>query len=555
LHPGTAVEETHWVTVSARHSIWCRRSALCALAVVFAFAAPAAPAWAFPPETTIDSGPPAATNSPSATFAFSSSAPGSTFKCKLDSAAEETCTSPKTYPSVSEGQHTFSVYAAAGAAGPDLTPATHTWKADFTPPDTTMTNAPPPATNSPNATFEWTSNEASGSSECSMNGAPYSACSSPVTYMGLGDGTRTFAARVMDAAGNADPTPAQVTWTVDAQPPDTSITSGPSGPSNLKSPTFEFTAGEAATFECMLDNGPASACTTSFTTPALGDGPHTFQVRAIDGVGNPDPTPATRSWTIDTIAPAKPVVWVDVPVKRAKGSARALRATARWQTQDKVRLHWTGTGATGFDVYVRTIAPGQNASLPQPTKLKSHVGAGDMAATLVPGYTYCFTAKAGDAAGNTSDSNVACTTLPYKAESFARLNNGWGSKTGSAHMLGQYVTPKPNQLQPFVRARVGLPPVASATPMAPPFVKRVVLVATRCPSCGKVRVLVGQGPGPPGPNATLSKIVDLYAKTTKHRSVIPIVTWPNTNGNARRWVFVQALTGTTLVDGLGFSSL
>jgi hypothetical protein len=36
---------------------------------------------------------------------------------------------------------------------------------------------------------------------------------------------------------------------------------------------------------------------------SLANGSHTFLVRAVDNSGNPDPTPASFTWTIDTTAP------------------------------------------------------------------------------------------------------------------------------------------------------------------------------------------------------------------------------------------------------------
>jgi hypothetical protein len=49
-----------------------------------------------------------------------------------------------------------------------------------------------------------------------------------------------------------------------------------------------------------------AACTGPFTTSTLSDGSHTFEVRAIDGAGNVDPTPAGRTFTVDTVPPDKP---------------------------------------------------------------------------------------------------------------------------------------------------------------------------------------------------------------------------------------------------------
>jgi hypothetical protein len=47
----------------------------------------------------------------SPTFRFSSEAPGSSFRCKLDSGPFKRCTSPKTYRGLDPGSHVFRVYA------------------------------------------------------------------------------------------------------------------------------------------------------------------------------------------------------------------------------------------------------------------------------------------------------------------------------------------------------------------------------------------------------------------------------------------------------------
>ena len=80
----------------------------------------------------------------------------------------------------------------------------------------------------------------------------------------------------------------------------TEITSGPSG-LTPSIPTFTFVSpllGPGATFECRFDNRDFRPCTSPHTAYNLSKGPHTFEVRALEGDGTPDPTPASRSFTL-----------------------------------------------------------------------------------------------------------------------------------------------------------------------------------------------------------------------------------------------------------------
>ena len=63
-----------------------------------------------------------------------------------------------------------------------------------------------------------------------------------------------------------------------------------------------------ASFECHIDGGGFSACTSPQNYTSLADGSHTFQVRAINGAGNPDASPASFTWVVDA---TKPDVTVD----------------------------------------------------------------------------------------------------------------------------------------------------------------------------------------------------------------------------------------------------
>ncbi|NNF56484.1 MAG: hypothetical protein HKN03_18815, partial [Acidimicrobiales bacterium] len=100
---------------------------------------------------------------------------------------------------------------------------------------------------------------------------------------------------------------------------DTAISSGPNGPTATDSATFTFTATvPSATFQCSLDAAPFAACVTPKTYSGLAEGAHDFQVRAVDG-GIPDSTPATRNWTVDTVAPDTSIT-VSPPVESGSGS-------------------------------------------------------------------------------------------------------------------------------------------------------------------------------------------------------------------------------------------
>ena len=85
----------------------------------------------------------------------------------------------------------------------------------------------------------------------------------------------------------------------DTTPPNTTIASGPSGTTTNAFATFTFQASEPSTFLCQLDaTAEAEPCSSPKTYVNLSAADHTFAVWATDVMGNADPTPATRSWTI-----------------------------------------------------------------------------------------------------------------------------------------------------------------------------------------------------------------------------------------------------------------
>ena len=176
---------------------------------------------------------------------------------------------------------------------------------DSTPPDTTIDSGPTSPINTSQATFTFSGTPAGDTAkiQCKIDAGDFADCTSPKTFTGLTDGSHTATFRAEDALGNQDPTPVTRTFTVDTTPPDTTIDSGPSEPTGDATPSFEFSSEPGATFECRVDTDDFSSCSSPETVAALTDGSHTFEVRATDQVGNTDPTPATRSFTVDTTPP------------------------------------------------------------------------------------------------------------------------------------------------------------------------------------------------------------------------------------------------------------
>ena len=334
-----------------------------------------------PPDTTITAGPAGTHQRQHADVLLHATEAGSTFQCRVDAAAFASCSSPFTTAALSDGAHTFEVRAtdAAGntdavagepgvhgrhdpaghhdhgrtvgpdqrqhadvllhlrgrvdlrvpgrrggvrvlhlavhdggavgrgahvrgarhgrAGNTDASPASRAFTVDTTPPDTTITAGPSGTTSDSTPTFSFTATEAGSTFECRVDAAAFASCSSPFTTAHCPTVRTSSRSAPPTAVGLTDPTPASRSFTVDTSDttaPDTTITAGPSGTTGDSTPTFSFTSEAGATFECRVDGGAWSACSSPFTTAALADGPHTFEVRATDGHGNTDPTPASR---------------------------------------------------------------------------------------------------------------------------------------------------------------------------------------------------------------------------------------------------------------------
>jgi DNA-directed RNA polymerase specialized sigma24 family protein len=252
-------------------------------------------------------------------FEFASSEKHSSFECKLDDGHYGACSSPKAYPGLDDGAHRFRVRAVDRAGNADPSPASRNWTVDTNPPETAIENGPPHVSHKDTATFS-VSSESGATFECRLDNHRWGECGQ---VSGLSDGKHVMRSRAKDRAGNVDPTPASWSWRVDL-PPETAITAGPSGSTSSSSATFRFSSTDtAATFQCKLDGRSWSTCPSEKTYTGLPQGSHTFKVRAKDSAGTNDPSPAERTWKVDTVAPNTTITSTSVSGKSATFSFSA----------------------------------------------------------------------------------------------------------------------------------------------------------------------------------------------------------------------------------------
>ncbi|MFO0708241.1 MAG: hypothetical protein U0353_00290 [Sandaracinus sp.] len=192
--------------------------------------------------------------------------------------------------------------ASASDAGVDAS-ATFDASTDLAPPETALTAGPPSVSSSASAHFTFAS-DSPGTFQCSLDGAAFAPCSTPLDLAGLGDGLHTFRVAAVDEAGNVDPTPSMWSWFVDTVSPTIAISAPPAEGSTTSSTSANFilSSSEPATLCWSLDGGPPTCSAADSTMlgaslSGLPFGPHTLTVTATDRALNR--TTQTRSWRIE----------------------------------------------------------------------------------------------------------------------------------------------------------------------------------------------------------------------------------------------------------------
>ncbi len=208
------------------------------------------------------------------------------------------------------------------------------------PPFTTIDSGPLPGSTiaQPIAQFQFSSPEAGAAFQCRIDSGSFDSCASPFTTLPLADGSHTLHVRATITTDAR----ARHRRRRDGQPhvhdrhhrPDDDVRLRPRrGQHDRRRPAPASASARTrpgSSFECKLDNGSFSACSTPFTVSSLADGSHTVEVRATDPVGNVGPT-ATRSFSVDppdTTAPNTKIGKVKVNGNTATVNFSATDATA-----------------------------------------------------------------------------------------------------------------------------------------------------------------------------------------------------------------------------------
>jgi hypothetical protein len=249
--------------------------------------------------------------------------------------------------------------------------ATRSFTYDSTAPDTTITAQPPSASSSTNASFSFSSTDSPPTLKCSLDGAAFAPCTSPLTYTALTEASHTFQVEAIDAAGNTDSTPASYTWIVDLTSPDTppTDTTQPADGAwvasahlraSFSDPGFggtgmvEFRICPDALCLAVSASGSSAAANGGLAgwTPAqLGDGLYWWQARAKDAAGNQSGWSAGHSFHLDATPPAAP--------RNLNGQLGPDGLTLRWDPPNDVIANyvvyvdgapWKNLGSTEFEV-------------------------------------------------------------------------------------------------------------------------------------------------------------------------------------------------------------
>ncbi len=289
------------------------------------------------PTPEITEAPKDPTGQTQASFRFTDSQAGVSFKCQIDGNGYTPCTSPISYGPQVDGVHKFQVQAEAG--GKTSPAATYKWTLSTAPPTPTITfpasggiyNASGWAAGCSPAGIcgkvkdtqavtavtvsirqgngKWWGGSSFNESSEKFNAAALEAPNSKNTAWNYplslppNGSSYTVHVRATDELGNTNSAAnqAETTFTIDTVPPPApTVKSGPEQETSEKTATFTFSDSEAGvSFLCSRDEAKFASCSSPKEYEAVGQGEHRFQVEARDAAGNVS-SATSYAWSVFT---------------------------------------------------------------------------------------------------------------------------------------------------------------------------------------------------------------------------------------------------------------
>ena len=312
-------------------------------------------------------------------------------------------------------------------------------------------------------------------------------------------------------AGDAS---AQVSWLAPAWDGGSAITSY-TVTSLPDGKTCTTSAGLACTVT-SLTNGTAYTFTVTATNKCGTGLPSAASpVTRRPGPPSPPPPPPPPPPSTDSLPPSLP-------------PTASISPLASFGVSIAIPVAWNASpgsaAVTAFDVQYRRAA--WNGSFGPYVSWLLLSGATSSTFGGSTGSTYCFSVRAHDALGSVSPWTAeTCTGVPLDDRSLVRVGS-WTSGTGNAYYRSTFRRSSTGGAS-LVRTRV--------------VARRLAIIATTCPTCGKVRVYW---------RSTFLRTINLYSARTINRRLITVATFTSARSGSVT-IRVYGSGKRVLIDGLG----
>jgi hypothetical protein len=225
-----------------------------------------------------------------------------------------------------------------------------------------------------------------------------------------------------DGSPDKDPDNISVLMSI-PRPTEVIIDSGPPQLTNSTTASFAFYSDESdATFECRRDDGPFESCTSPKEYSSLSEGFHTFEVRVFGAAGPDFSGSAYWDWTVDTTAPAAPVI-SSPPEGGRVGSSFTVSGTA--EANSTVHLSEgaalmgsaTATSTGTWSIVLSDITEGSHAFKAKATDPSGNISGESNSQTVIvdtvkPAAPSIPALKADSDTGSSSTDNMTNDTTP-----------------------------------------------------------------------------------------------------------------------------------------------